>query len=149
MATQTFLSNATVNITQGATTWDVSDQCSNVTLTVGNEPLESTAFTSSGSPAGRTYVAGLQTVEVSMTMYLAYGSTAAPDTETEAVLAACVGKSSTLVISPSGTTESAANPEYTITGAYLESFTPINSAIGELATVEVTFTGGTFARDNT
>ena len=149
MATQTFLSSATVNITQGATTWDVSDQCSNVTLTVGNEPLESTAFTSSGSPAGRTYVAGLQSVEVSLTMYLAYGSTAAPDTETEAVLAACVGKSSTLVISPSGTTESAANPEYTITGAYLESFTPINSAIGELATVEVTFTGGTFARDNT
>ena len=149
MATQTFLSNATVNITQGATTWDVSDQCSNVTLTVGNEPLESTAFTSSGSPAGRTYVAGLQSVEVSLTMYLAYGSTAAPDTETEAVLAACVGKSSTLVISPSGTTESASNPEYTITGAYLESFTPINSAIGELATVEVTFTGGTFARDNT
>jgi hypothetical protein len=82
-------------------------------------------------------------------MYLAYGSTAAPDTETEAVLAACVGKSSTLVISPSGTTESAANPEYTITGAFLESFTPINSAIGELATVEVTFTGGTFARDIT
>ena len=149
MATQTFLSNATVNITQGATTWDVSDQCSNVTLTVGNEPLESTAFTSSGSPSGRTYVAGLQSVEVSMTMYLAYGSTAAPDTETEAVLAACVGKSSTLVISPSGTTESAANPEYTITGAFLESFTPINSAIGELATVEVTFTGGTFARDIT
>jgi hypothetical protein len=149
MATQTFLSNATVNITQGATTWDVSDQCSNVTLTVGNEPLESTAFTSSGSPTGRTYVAGLQSVEVSMTMYLAYGSTAAPDTETEAVLAACVGKSSTLVISPSGTTESAANPEYTITGAFLESFTPINSAIGELATVEVTFTGGTFARDIT
>lgn len=149
MATQTFLSNATVNITQGATTWDVSDQCSNVTLTVGNEPLESTAFTSSGSPTGRTYVAGLQQVEVSLTMYLAYGSTVAPDTETEAVLAACVGKSSTLVISPSGTTESASNPEYTITNAFLESFTPINSAIGELATVEVTFTGGTFARDIT
>jgi len=147
MATQTFLSNATVNLTQGATTWDISDQCSAVTLTVGNEPLEATAFTSSGSPTGRTYVAGLQSVEVSLTMYLSYGSTAAPDTEIESVLSSCVGKSSTLVISPSGTTESASNPEYTITGAYLESFTPINSSIGELATVEVTFTGGTFARD--
>lgn len=147
MATQTFLSNATVNLTQGATTWDISDQCSAVTLTVGNEPLEATAFTSSGSPTGRTYVAGLQSVEVSLTMYLSYGSTAAPDTEIESVLSSCVGQSSTLVISPSGTTESASNPEYTITGAYLESFTPINSSIGELATVEVTFTGGTFARD--
>lgn len=149
MATQTFLSNATVNLTQGATTWDISDQCSAVTLTVGNEPLESTAFSSSGSPSGRSYVPGLQSVEVSLTMYLSYGSTVAPDTEIESVLAACVGKSSTLVISPSGTTESASNPEYTITGAYLESFTPINSSIGELATVEVTFTGGTFARDIT
>lgn len=142
MATTTFLSNATVNITQGATTYDVSDQASNVTLTVGNEPLETTAFTSSGSPTGRSYTAGLQSVEVSMTLYLSYGSS-----EVEDALYACVGKSSTLVISPSGTTESATNPEYTITGAYLESFTPINSSIGELATVEVTFTGGTFARD--
>lgn len=144
MATTTFLSNCTVNITQGATSYDWSDQASSVTLTVGNEPLEATAFTSSGSPTGRTFVAGLQSVEVSMTLYLSYGAT-----EVEEALAACVGKSSTLVISPSGTTESASNPEYTIAGAYLESFTPINSSIGELATVELTFTGGTWARDNT
>lgn len=142
MATTTFLSNATVNLTQGATTYDLSDQCSSVTLTVGNDALETTAFSSSGSPSGRSYVAGLQQVEVSLEMYLSYGSQ-----EVEDALAACVGKSSTLVISPSGTTESATNPEYTITGAYLESFTPISSTIGELATLTVTFTGGTFARD--
>ena len=144
MATTTFLSNATVNITQGATTYDLSDQASTVSVTIGNEPLETTAFTSSGSPTGRSYTAGLQSVEVGLTLYLSYGSS-----EVEDALAACVGKSSTLVISPSGTTESATNPEYTITGAYLESFTPINSNIGELATVEVTFTGGTWSRDNT
>ena len=144
MATTTFLSNCTVNITQGMTTYDWSDQASAVALTIGNEPLEATSFTSSGSPTGRTFVAGLQSVEVSMTLYLSYGAL-----EVEEALAACVGKSSTLVISPSGTTESASNPEYTIAGAYLESFTPINSSIGELATVELTFTGGTWARDNT
>lgn len=144
MATTTFLSNATVNLTQGATSYDLSDQASTVTITVGNEALETTAFTSSGSPTGRSYTAGLQSVEVSLTLYLSYGSS-----EVEDALAACVGKSSTLVISPSGTTESATNPEYTITGAYLENFTPVNSNIGELATVEVTFTGGTWSRDNT
>ena len=37
--------------------------------------------------------------------------------------------------------------QITITGTYLENFTPINSTFGELATVDVTFTGGTFARD--
>lgn len=144
MATTTFLSNATVNLTQGMTSYDLSDQCSSVTLTVGNDALETTAFSSSGAPTGRSYVAGLQQVEVSLEMFLSYGSS-----EVEDALAACVGKSSTLVISPSGTTESATNPEYTITGAYLESFTPIASTIGELATLTVTFTGGTFARDIT
>ena len=138
MATTTFLSNATVNLTQGVTTYDLSDQVQSVTLTVGNDALEATAM----GDTGRKFVAGLQSVEVTMTLYLSYGSS-----EVEDALYACVGKSSTLVISPSGTTESATNPEYTITNAYLENFTPINSTFGELATVDVTFTGGTFARD--
>jgi hypothetical protein len=55
----------------------------------------------------------------------------------------------TLVISPSGTTESATNPEYTIANCMLADFTPINSTVGELATVQVTFTGGTWVRDIT
>jgi len=138
MATTTFLSNATVNITQGATTYDLSDQTTNVTLTIGNESLEATAM----GDTGRKYVAGLQSVEVTLEMYLSYGSQ-----EVEDALHAMVGKSSTLVISPSGTTESASNPEYTITGAYLENFTPVNSSLGELATVTATYTGGTWSRD--
>jgi hypothetical protein len=140
----TFLSNATINITQGATTYDLSAEANQVTLTVGNDALESTSF----GDTGRTFVAGLQSVEVSMTLFLAYGGSGAT-AETETAVHAMVGKSSTLVISPSGTTESASNPEYTITGAYLENFTPINSTVGELATLELTFTGGTWARDIT
>jgi hypothetical protein len=140
----TFLGNATINITQGATTYDLSAEANQVTLTIGNDALESTSF----GDTGRTYVAGLQSVEVSMTLFLAYGGSGATS-ETEAALWAMVGKSSTLVISPSGTTESASNPEYTIQGAYLESFTPINSTVSELSTVECTWVGGTFARDVT
>jgi hypothetical protein len=138
------LSNATINITQGATSYDLSAEANQVTLTVGNDALESTSF----GDTGRTFVAGLQSVEVSMTLFLAYGGSGAT-AETETAVHAMVGKSSTLVISPSGTTESASNPEYTITGAYLENFTPINSTVGELATLELTFTGGTWARDIT
>jgi len=63
-------------------------------------------------------------------------------------LAAIVGQgNTTLVISPSGVTESATNPEYTIANTMLSSFTPINSTVGELATVELSFTGGTWVRD--
>ena len=141
MATTTFLSNATINITQGATSYDLSDQANACTITVGQDSLESTAF----GDTGHRFVGGLQSVEVSIDFFLSYGAS-----EVEAALAAMVGQGTTvLTISPSGTTESASNPEYVITNAMLESFTPINSTVGELATVTATFTGGTWARDVT
>lgn len=141
MPTATFLSNATVNITQGATTTDLSDQCRSVTITIGSDPLESTAM----GDTGHRFVSGLQSVEVTLEMFLSYGAT-----EVEGVLASCVGTgTTTLVISPSGTTESATNPEYTITNCMLQNFTPIASTVGELAMVTATFTGGTWARDIT
>jgi hypothetical protein len=141
MATSTFLSNATVNITQGMTTTDLSDQCRSVTITTGFDPLESTAM----GDTGHRFVSGLQSVEVTLEMFLSYGAT-----EVEGVLNSCVGTgTTTLVISPSGTTESATNPEYTIANCMLESFTPIASTVGELAMVTATFTGGTWVRDVT
>lgn len=141
MPTATFLSNATVNITQGATTTDLSDQCRSVTVTIGVDPLESTAM----GDTGHRFVSGLQSVEVTLEMFLSYGSA-----EVEAILASCVGTgTTTLTISPSGTTESASNPEYVIANAMLENFTPIASTVGELAMVTATFTGGTWVRDVT
>jgi hypothetical protein len=145
MATTTFLSNATINITQGATTYDLSDQANACTITIGQDSLESTAF----GDTGHRFVGGLQSVEVSIDFFLSYGGSGATS-EVETALAAMVGQgNTTLVISPSGTTESSSNPEYTITNAMMENFTPINSTVGELATVTATFTGGTWARDIT
>ena len=141
MATSTFLSNATINITQGVTTTDMSDQGNACTITVGFDSLESTAF----GDTGHRFTQGLQTVDVSIDFFLSYGST-----EVEAILASCLGTGTTiLTISPSGTTESATNPEYIITNAMLASFTPINSTVGSLATVTAQFTGGTWVRDIT
>jgi hypothetical protein len=139
MATTTFLSNATIGITQGATTTDLSDQANACAITIGQDSLESTAF----GDTGHRFTGGLQSVEVSITFFLSYGAT-----EVEAILASCVGTGTTiLTISPSGATEGPANPEYVITNAMLASFTPINSTVGELATVEASFTGGTWVRD--
>ena len=141
MATTTFLSNATINITQGATTYDLSDQANQCTLTIGSDSLEITAF----GDTGHKFAPGLQSVDVSITFFLSYGAS-----EVEAALAAMVGQgTTTLVISPSGTTESASNPEYTIQNAMLASFTPINSTVAEMATVTANWVGGTWARDNT
>jgi hypothetical protein len=141
MATTTFLSNATVNITQGMTSYDVSDQCTALTLTIGQDELEVTAF----GDTGHKFVGGLQSVEVSMTLFLSYGTG-----EIEPLLASAVGQgNTTLVISPSGTTESASNPEYTILNCMLANAPVINSTVGELATVDLTWVGGTWARDVT
>jgi hypothetical protein len=141
MATTTFLSNATINITQGAVTTDLSDQANNVTITVGYEPLDSTSLNDSG----RRMTQGLQSVDVSIDFFLSYGAA-----EVEAILYSCLGTGTTvLTISPSGTTESASNPEYVITNCMLSSFTPINSSVGTLATVTAQFTAGTWVRDIT
>jgi hypothetical protein len=141
MATTTFLSNATINITQGATTTDLSDQANNVTITVGYDALESTAF----GDTGHRMTQGLQSVDVSIDFFLSYGAA-----EVEAILYSCLGTgSTTLTISPSGTSETAINPEYVITNCMLSTFTPINSAVGTLATVTAQFTAGTWVRDVT
>ena len=141
MATTTFLSNATVNMTVGAQTYDLSDQCTAVTITAAYDALEITAM---GDTAHK-FTKGLQSAEVTLTLFNSYGAG-----EVEAALYDAVNTGiCTLVISPSGTSESATNPEYTITGAMLASFTPVNSTVGELSTQEVTFTGGTWARDIT
>ena len=138
MATSTIvLSNASVAI--GAV--DLSDQVRSVTLTVGFDQLEVTAM----GATGRAFTKGLQSVDVTLEMFNSYGTS-----EVEATLWDVVGDDAvTLVISPNGTTESASNPEYTITGAFLSTFTPIVGTVGELSMVNVTFTGGSFARDIT
>ena len=138
MATTTIaLNNASVAI--GAV--DLSDQVQSVTLTIGYDQLETTAM----GDNGRTYTKGLESVEVTLEMFNSYGTG-----EIEATLFDVVGDgNTTLVISPSGSSESATNPEYTITGAFLSNFTPVVGTVGELSMVTANFVGGTWARDIT
>ncbi len=143
MPTSTYLTNPTVNLapTTGGVAVDLTDQCRSATITLGVDSLESTAF----GDTGHRFVPGLQTVAVELEMYLSYGAG-----EVEATLSANLGTGTTqLVISPAGTTESASNPEYTITNMQLVNFTPIAGAVGELSMVTASFVGGTYARDIT
>lgn len=134
MPTATFLSNAYCTI--GGT--DVSDQLSMASIDTGFDSLEVTAMGSTG----HAFTKGLQTCEVTLTLFNSYGAG-----EVEATLAALVGTgTTTIVIAPTSVTASATNPKYTISNAMLGSFTPISSTVGEISTVEVTFTGGTYVR---
>ena len=142
MATATFLSGATCNITPtGGVAVDVSDQLSSCEVLLGFELLESTSL----ADTGRQAVKGLQSVSVNLSLYLSYGST-----EIETLLSAIVAAGScTIVVSPSGTTESASNPEFTITSATLDAAPVIMSSIGTLAVATISFSNGTWARDIT
>lgn len=142
-STTTYLTNPTVTITPATsgTLFDATSVTSSATLTVGYDPLESTSF----GDTAHVYVKGLMAVEVTLTCYAYYGATSV-----EATLFAALGSgTSTIVMSPAGASETASNPEYTITNTMLSSFTPITGSYGELSMIEVTFTGGTFARDIT
>ena len=142
MATATFLAGATCNITPtGGSPIDVSDQLSKCELMVGNTILDSTSLADSGQQG----TPGLQQVAVNLDLFLSYGVG-----EIETLLAAIVAAGScTIVVSPSGTTESASNPEYTITKTTLSGGTApvIMSTVGTLAVASISFVNGTWARD--
>ena len=132
-----YLSNPTVTI--GGV--DVTQNTSACSLEIGYDSLESTTF----GDTGHRFVSGLQMVNVTLTMFQNYGTG-----EVEATLFDQVGDgTTTLVISPSGTTEGPANPEYTISNAMLASFTPIVTTVAELSQVSVSYVGGTWVRDIT
>jgi len=137
VATTTYLSQ-THSITIGGV--DLTDQCSAITFTLGSNALTSTAF----GDLGERMVAGLQTVDGSITLYASYGAG-----EVEATLNAEVGQGDTTIVVTHGAGAiSASNPEYTITNTMLPDV-PTALQQGELQVYEVSFSGGTWARDIT
>lgn len=136
MATSVYLSNPAIKIA----TVDLSDQCTAATLNYTVEALENTAFGSTS----RTYTSGLANNSITVTLYQSYAAT-----ETEVSIYTLVGTQVTIEVSPTAAglaTPSATAPKYTLTGAYLESHTPINASLGELSTIDLTFTGGTLTK---
>jgi hypothetical protein len=140
MATSTFLSGAPCSITPtGGSAIDVSDQLSSCEVLLGFELLESTSLADTGRQATK----GLQSVAVNLSLYLSYGVG-----EVETLLSAIVAAGScTITVSPSGTTESASNPEFVITTCTLDAAPVIMSSIGTLAVASVSFSNGTWVRD--
>ena len=137
MATTTYLSQPGV-ITVNAV--DLKDQCSAVTLTLGQNPLTSTAF----GDTGERMVGGLQTVEGTLTLYGSYGAS-----EVEATIYAEVGQGdTTIVVKKADAAVAADNPEWTITNTMIANY-PITYTVGELQVFEVSFSGGTWVRDVT
>lgn len=116
---------------------DLTDQATSCTITSTIESLESTSF----ADDARNYTAGLASNEITVTLYLSYGAS-----EVEEILQGLVGTNFDTVIGATGSTPAADNPVYTLTGGYLESFTPISGDFSTLSTVDIVITGGALTR---
>ena len=136
MATSTYLSNPVVTVNSISLT----DQCTAATLTVRYDQLESTAF----GDVDRYYVKGLGNHELTLTLYMSYASS-----ETYATLSSLVGTLTTVRVQPTSAADSATNPGFVLTGAFLAELPVLNASMGELSTIDVTFTGGAYSVDTT
>jgi hypothetical protein len=135
MPTSTILSNPVVTVNSV----DLSDQCTSATFTQRYAELTATAF----GDVDNKYVKGLGDHEVTLDLYMSYAAS-----ETYATLKDLVGTATTVVVKPAVGTDSATNPGFTLTGAFLAEL-PHSFALGELSTTSITFHGGVYTADVT
>lgn len=121
-----YLSNG-VSVTLGSV--DLSAYVSSVTLNRNYDELEVTAM----GDTGHKYVAGLEASSVTIDFF--------NDWATDKVgqkLDSLLGTSAALVLKPASGAVSATNPSYTM-NVLVNNITPINGAVGDLATQSVTW----------
>lgn len=118
---------------------DISDHVLTCTLSHANESQDITTQ----ADTSRKFGAGLEsnTIDLEIQLDQAAG-------ETTATLEALVGTRTTVVLVPQSGAVSATNRRYTVTDCYVESFAPIDGALGSIATTSIQMTGGTLAIAN-
>ena len=134
--TTTYLSNPVVTVNSVVLT----DQCTAATVTHRFDQLEATAF----GDTDRKYVKGLGNHEVTLSLYLSYSAG-----DTYATLQSLVGTTTTVRVQPTSGADSATNPGFILTGAFLAEMPVLNATMGELSTTDVTFVGGVYSVDTT
>ena len=115
------------NVTLNGT--DITNNVAAVTLSTSAAEVPTTSF---GSGGAVTRVAGLLDNSVTLSLHNEYSSV-------EGLIFPLIGSTAvTMVIKASTATPSTANPSYTFSVLCTE-FTPVNGAVGELNTADVTW----------
>lgn len=117
-------------------TVDLSTYVTSVSFTYEKDAIEVTGMSSNG----HVFTGGLQ--NLSVTLEVNNDLAAAKTLET--LWSATGSGTNTLVLKNLST--GTPNPVFTISNAYLAASTPVNGAVGELATQSITFTGGTVVK---
>jgi hypothetical protein len=111
---------------------NLSDHIASVTLTTTDDVIETTAF---GTTA-RTRVGGLADNSVALEFHQDYAASSVEATINGTT--SLVGTTTAVVVKPNGSTTAADNPAYSF-NALVSEWTPLNGAVGELATASVTW----------
>jgi len=113
---------------------DLSDHVASVTLSTTYDVLETTAFAGGNVPAAaKTRIAGLADNSVTLEFHQDFAAG-----EVEASIYPLLGTAAAVTISPTTGAVSAQNPHYQF-DALVSEWTPLNGAVGELATASVTW----------
>lgn len=121
-----------VKVTVGGV--DLSDHVASVTLSSTYDVLETTAFAGGNVPsAAKTRIAGLVDNSVTLEFHQDFAAT-----EVEATIYPLLGTSTAVAVKPVDAAVAADNPEYQF-NAIVSEWTPLNGAVGELATASVTW----------
>lgn len=129
------LTNA--QITLGGT--NISNYVASVTLTTSSAEVETTNF---GSGGAVTRVGGLKDGSLALDIHQGYPTV-------DGLLYPLLGSTTAFQVWPNGTTTGTANPRYSGTVLITE-LSPVAGAVGELATMSVTFPiSGTVTRSTT
>jgi hypothetical protein len=133
-----------VQVTVGAV--DLSDHVASVTLSTTYDVLETTAFAGGNVPAAaKTRIAGLADNSVTLEFHQDFAAG-----EVEQTIYPLLGTTAAVAIKPNESAAIAAdNPAYTF-NALISEWTPLNGAVGELATASVTWpVSGAITKDVT
>jgi len=111
-----------------------------VTAATLNFEVDSVETTAMGA-TGHVFTGGLQNISLDVTFNQDFAAS-----QVAATLDALVGTTTTVVVKPTSSAVSATNPSYTISSAYLAATQPVNGSVGDLASMSVSFTGGSLVK---
>lgn len=113
---------------------DLSDHIASVTLSTTYDVLETTAFAGGNVPsAAKTRIAGLADNSVTLEFHQDFDPN-----EVEATIYPLLGTDVAVQVKPTTAAFSSTNPRYDFS-ALVSEWTPLNGAVGELATASVTW----------
>jgi hypothetical protein len=115
---------------------DLSDYVVSCTVTHNKELLDITRM----GHVARMSIGALESNSVSIDFQQDFAAS-----QVYATLASLVGVPTNVTVKPTSGATSASNPAMTLTGTVLEGDGPIAGSVGDLATISVTFTGGSWS----